>query len=96
MVSMTGLFLRRFGDAGFRRDHQAGDGGRVLQGDAHDLGGIDDALLESGRQYSIGLRVVAERARSLIHHLADDDRAFHAGIFRDLADRAIAGPCERC
>ena len=24
------LFLRRLGDAGFRRDHQAGDGSRIL------------------------------------------------------------------
>ena len=90
VTGMPVASLRRLGDARFRRDHQAGDGGRILQGDAHDLGGIDDALLDHVAVL-VALRVVAERARSLVHHLADHDRALDAGVLRDLADRRLQG-----
>jgi len=54
----AGLLLRCLGDACFRRDHKASDGGRVLQGDAHDLGRVDDALFEhvAGRDRRGGCR----------------------------------------
>ena len=80
-----GLVLGPLGDHGLGGDQERGDRGRVLQGDAHDLGRIDDA----GRDHVdilFLLRVEAEIAR-LLQHLADHDRAFDAGILGDLADR---------
>ena len=88
VAGMAGLLLRRLGNAGFGRDHQAGNGGRILQCDAHDLGRVDDALLDHVAIF-IGLRVVAERARSIVHDLADHDRALDASVLGDLADRRL-------
>ena len=52
MVGLAGFLFRCFRDASFRRDHQAGDGSGILQGDADDLGGIDDAHLVSAKTAS--------------------------------------------
>ena len=79
------------GSVGYRRlsgDEKAGDGRRVLQCDAHDLGRIDDALLDHVAVLVV-LRIVAERLPARFQHLADDDRAFHAGVVGDLADRSL-------
>ena len=69
-------------------DQQAGDGGRILQRDAHDLGRIDDALLDHVAVLVV-LGVVAEGLAARLEHLADDDRALDAGVLGDLADRRL-------
>jgi hypothetical protein len=43
MVGLAGFLILCFPDASFRRNHQAGYGSSILQGDADDLSGIDDA-----------------------------------------------------
>ena len=63
-------------------------GGRILQGRAHDLGRIDDALLEHVAVLVV-LGVVAERLAARLEHLADHDRALDAGVLGDLADRSL-------
>src|SRR6185295_292346 len=88
MVGLAGFLFRGFRDASFRRNHQAGYGSSVLQGDADDLGGIDDAHLEHVAVLT-SLGVIAECSGSLIHDLADHDRALNACIVRDLADRRL-------
>src|SRR5258708_40357665 len=39
----------------------------------------------------LGRGVEAVALRLLVRNFADPDRAFHAGIFRDLADRRLEG-----
>src|SRR5262249_26410687 len=82
------FLLRHFGHHGFRGYQQAGDRSRVLQGRAHDLGRVDDAL---GHQVAVvaGLRVIAVRVLVLLHDLADHDRAVCARVDRDLARRGL-------
>ena len=43
-MRLAGVLLRQLGDHRLRRDQQAGDGGRILQCAAHDLGRVDHAL----------------------------------------------------
>src|SRR5215208_1286086 len=82
------LLLRRLGDHGLGGYQQAGDRSRVLQGRAHDLGRVDDALLNQVYIVFI-LRVEAEGLRLVLADLANHDRALHAGVFRDLTDRGF-------
>src|SRR5277367_6141660 len=84
------LVLRHFGDHGFGRDQEAGDGGGVLQRRAHHLRRIDDALVEHVDVF-LGLRVEAESLRLVLEDLVDDDRAFDTGILGDLAQRRFDG-----
>src|SRR5690606_35648329 len=65
------FLLRLLGDHGLGRDQQGGDGGRILQGRAHDLGGVDDALLEHVAVFA-ALGVEAEGVVVLLQDLADD------------------------
>jgi hypothetical protein len=82
------FLLRGFGDRGFRRDDEAGDRGCVLQRRAHDLHRIDDAGLHEV-DVLFGLRVEAEIVVLVLAQLADNDRAFNAGVFHDLTDRGF-------
>jgi len=41
-IGLANFSLRSISNAGLRGDHQAGDGGGILECDAHDLGRIDD------------------------------------------------------
>src|SRR5579859_643719 len=82
----TRVFLRHFGHHGFGGDQQRGNGGRVLDGYANNLGRIDDAL---GDQVDVfaGLGVKAVGVLVLLQDFADDHRAVFTGIDRDLAGR---------
>ena len=84
------LRLRLVGDHGFGGDEQAGDRRRILKRGAHDLRGVDDAELEHVAVF-FGLGVEAEGRAGVFHDLADHDRAFDTGVFRDLADRSLQG-----
>ncbi len=90
------VVLRTLGDHRLGGEHQGGDGGRVLQRGARDLGRVDDA----GREQVLvgaGRGVEAERARALLH-LVDDDRALHGRRCRrsgGAAPRARGGRCPR-
>src|SRR6185437_1360515 len=80
--------LRHFGDHRFRRHQQAGNGGRILQRRAHDLGRIDDARRNHVDVF-IGLSVEAVGLRGVLGDLADHDRAFATGVDNDLTDRRL-------
>ena len=79
--------LRLVGDHHLGRDEQSGHRGGALQGQAHDLGRIDDAGLD---HVDIGaaLGVEAMIGVALLQQLADDDRAIFSGIGKNL-------PCRR-
>ena len=74
------LVLRALGDEALRREHEARDGGGVLERRADDLHRVDDALREEVAVL-VGRGVVAEVALALLD-LVDDDRAFEAGVRR--------------
>src|SRR4249919_831702 len=80
------VFLRHFGDHGFRGNQQRRDRGGILDRHANDLGRVDDAL---GDQVAVfaGLRVEAIVVLLLLQDLADDDGAVFTGVDRDLAGR---------
>ena len=61
---------------------------RILQRGPHHLGRVDDALLHE-IDVVLGLGVKAESFRLVFEDLADDDRAFHARVFGDLASRGF-------
>ena len=42
---MLFLLLRRLGDAGLGGDEETGDGGRILQRRAHNLGGVEPRIV---------------------------------------------------
>ena len=67
-----------------------GDRRRILQGAAHHLGRVDDAL---GDQVAVGagLGVVAPGVVGVLHDLADDDRAVLTGVAGDLPRRSLQG-----
>src|SRR5262249_48681958 len=67
-------------------DQQGGDGGGVLQGATHHLGGVDDALADEVAVFAV-LGVEAETVLVLVEDLADHDRAVFAGIECDLPGR---------
>ena len=73
-----------FGDERLGGEHQADNAGRVLQGGAHDLHRVDDALVEQVAVFTGG-GVVTEVALALAH-LVEDDRAFFARVLHDLAE----------
>src|SRR5215470_16211320 len=81
-----GRLLRQFSDHGLGGNKEAGNRTRILQRRAHDLGRIDDTGFDHVDVLFI-LGVEAISLRLLVHDLADNDRPFHAGVFRDLADR---------
>src|SRR5438309_1522555 len=80
--------LRRLGDHRLGSDQQAGDRGRILQRDAHDLGRIDDAGLDHVDILAL-LGVEAVIGALLLEQLADDERAVLTGIAGDLAGRHL-------
>ena len=77
-------------DHGFGRQHEAGDRGCVQQGSAGDLGRVDDAGLDQVLVL-VGAGVVAEVGVLVLQDLADDNRAFFAGVADDLAQRLLDG-----
>src|SRR6185437_1765895 len=69
-------------------DQQAGNRRRVLQGRAHDLRRVDDALGDHVDVLFV-LRVEAKRLVLALKDLADHDRALDTGVLGDLADRSL-------
>src|SRR5712671_1058618 len=82
----AGVLLRQFGHHGFGGDQQSRNRGRVLDRRTHDLGRVDDALLDEIAVFA-GLRVEAVIVRLVLDDLADDDGAVLARVDRDLARR---------
>src|SRR6185312_8573354 len=80
--------LRQFGDHGFGGHEKACDRRSVLQRGTNHLGRVDDALVDHVDIF-LGLGVEAEGLRLVLEDLADDDRAFQTGVFRDLAHRGF-------
>src|ERR1043165_8587945 len=74
------------GDERLGRQHEAGDGGRVLQRRARHLRGVNHALLDHVAEL-FGGRVVAVRLLLVLAHLLDDDRALLARVRDDLPER---------
>src|SRR5665213_3219428 len=76
------LLFGDFGDHGFGGQHQAGDGGRVLQSSARDLRRVDDA---GSDQVLVDARsgVVAEVGVLRFVDIRDSDCAFFARIMND-------------
>src|SRR5690606_29391437 len=85
------FLLRLLGDHGLGGHQQAGNRSGVLKRGAHDLGRVDDALLEHVAIFT-ALGIPAIGVIGLLTQLADDDRALLAGIFGDLANRGFNGP----
>jgi hypothetical protein len=83
MVGLAGFF-RCFRDASFRHNHQAGYGSPSCKAMRTILAGSMMPFRTCRSTHSLG--VIAECSGSLIHDLADHDRALHACILRDLAD----------
>src|SRR5256714_13629169 len=80
------LFFLDFSNEGFGGEHQARDGGCVLQCQAGDLGRVDDALLDHVAVLA-GVRVEAKVVVLGLADFADDYRAFMSGVVSDLAGR---------
>src|SRR5712671_178605 len=80
-----GVFLD-VGDEGFGGEHQARDGGCVLQREAGDLGWVDDAHLDHVAVLA-GLGVEAEVFFLGVADFADHNGTFMAGVESDLAGR---------
>src|ERR1700723_3702851 len=78
-----GFLLGVLNHTGFSRDDQRRDGGRILQGDAHDLGRVDDAGLDQVFELA-GLGIVAVGVFVLVQHLAGGDRTVLTGVLGDL------------
>src|ERR1700683_320386 len=76
------LFLD-VGDEGFGGEHQAGDGRGVLESEAGDFGGVDNARLNQVAEL-FGFRVVAEVIVLRFANAADDHSAFLTGVECDL------------
>ena len=85
--------LRPFGNNRFRCHQEASNRTRVLQGDPHDLGRVDDALLNQVAIFA-GLGIKTEGGRLLVGHLADYDGTLDASILCDLADRSLECPAK--
>ena len=87
------LGLGNVGYHGFRGEHQARDGGCVLQRRAGYLGGVDDAGLH---QIFVDIRcgvVAVVRVLALVD-FADNHRAFFAGVADDLAEGLFEGAAD--
>src|ERR1700693_2844755 len=81
------ILLLDLGDEGLGREHEAGDGGRVLEGVLGDLGGIDDPGLDHVFDL-LAISVEAEVA-ALVLELVDDHRALGARVRHDLTGRLL-------
>src|SRR5262249_51875485 len=77
------LLLRGFHDDGFGGNDEASNGGRILQGDAHDLGRVDDAKLHQIAVLA-ALGVIPIGVGCILDQLANNNRAVVAGIVNDL------------
>lgn len=84
MACADGLVLQLH-DRGFGGQQEACNRGGVLEGDAFDLGGDDDA---HGDEVAVlvGQGVVAERVIVGFLDLGGDDRAVEAAVLGDLLD----------
>src|SRR6185369_6365599 len=78
------LVFLDFGHQSFGGEHQAGYGSSVLQREASDFSGVDNAHLDHVAVVAC-IRVEAEVIVLGIADLADDHSAFKAGVVRDLA-----------
>src|SRR3954471_20123744 len=72
---------------------EAGDGGRILQGGADDLGRIDDPGLDEIAVFT-GLRVKADVRVVLLQEFADYNRAVEPSVLGDLARRGLKRPAD--
>jgi len=86
------LVLRALRNKALGREHQARDGGCVLEGRTHDLDGVDDAHLEEVAVL-VGRGVVAEVVFAFFD-LVDDDGAFETGVADDLAEGLLDGAAD--
>src|SRR5580658_3106306 len=84
------VFFLDFSDEGFGREHEARDGGCVLQRQAGDLSRVDDAHLDHVAVFA-GVCVEAEVLVLRVADLADHDSAFETGVEGDLAGRLLKG-----
>src|SRR5580704_2454618 len=84
------VFFLDFGYQGFGREHEARDGGCVLQRQAGDLSRVDDTHLDHVAVLA-GIRVEAEVFVLRFADLSDHDSAFVSGVERDLAGRLFEG-----
>src|SRR5580700_5024218 len=89
-ASSRSVFFLDFSDEGFGREHEARDGGCVLQRQAGDLSRVDDAHLDHVAVFA-SVRVEAEVLVLRVADLADHDSAFKTGVERDLAGRLLEG-----
>src|SRR6202521_3548397 len=78
------------GDEGFGGEHQARDGRRVLQGEAGDLGRVDNTHLDHVAVLA-GMGVKVQAFVLGIADLADHNGAFMAGVEGNLAGRLFKG-----
>src|SRR5713101_1539046 len=81
------LLLLDLADEGLGREHEAGDGGRVLESVLSDFGRIDDPGLDHVFDL-LAVRVEAEVA-ALALELVDDHRALGARVEHDLTGRLL-------
>src|SRR3990167_9552138 len=84
------LLFRHLGNHGFGRDHEGGDGRRVLQRDARHLGRIEDAHLDHVAVLT-GRGVVAVVGVLALHDLVIYHGALDTGIFHNLTQRLLHG-----
>src|SRR5687768_6823745 len=87
MAASRFLLLRDVGHDAFGREQERGDGRGVLEGEARDLGRVDDPRLDHVLVL-VGRGIVAVAAILLLH-LGDDHRAVLAGVRGDLAKRFL-------
>src|ERR1700734_2960119 len=80
------VFLRSFGDHGFRGDQKPGDRRCILQGRPNNLGRVYNALGDEVHVFAV-LGVEAEAILILFKNLADDDGTVLAGVNHYLASR---------
>src|SRR6267378_5238690 len=73
------VFLRPFGDHGFRGDQKPGDRRCILQRRPYDLGRVDDALGDEIDVLAV-LGIEAVGVLILLEDLADDDRTVFSRI----------------
>src|SRR5208282_4799997 len=85
------LLLRSVSDHGLGRYQEAGNRRRVLQRDPHHLRWIDNAGADHIDEL-LGLSIIAECLGLVFKDLADNNRAFGASVFYDLADRSLNPP----
>src|SRR4030095_1864392 len=78
--------FRKFCNERFGGEHQPGNGGSILQGDASHLGRIDNAFLHQV-SISVGGGVVAIVLTLFRSHLGKHHGPFHSGVLRNLTER---------